>query len=471
MKRRIASLPPVALETFNEKVLAAKATSTEAAAKASFEKTCHPCQKTFFSENSYRNHINSSKHKQREARLSKERDDASVLSSAFSLGEPVHKSSDNDISQVTDGFKTTTIEEENEDEKMDIENDDYSVSRCLFCRAESSGIHANVDHMYKVHGMFIPERDYLVDLDGLINYLYRKITENHECLYCHVIRNSANGARTHMRDKGHCMIAFEAEEEQIEIGQYYDFRSTYSDNEDDEDKSTPKSGGARIQGSDGDEDGWETETSASSVDDDEFDSHQKGSLIYQDEYELHLPSGKSVGHRSLAKYYRQNLHNYKTADERFAHRLAIENGEIEADEKTRGRNQNRALISRANGGSGMIGATDAQKHTALTSERRERTRTLRQENRYLARIQRANNHQKHFRVCPVSNSCSCFVLTRFARILSCNDQYNRFVYSISTGAAFEGAFARCYEKVFQLRCTVSHPPCLTWHVSHACQFH
>ena len=88
MKRRIASLPPVSQETFNEKVLAAKATSTAAAAKASFEKTCEACQKTFYSENTYANHIKSSKHRSREAQLHREHaDDASsVMSSNFSLG-------------------------------------------------------------------------------------------------------------------------------------------------------------------------------------------------------------------------------------------------------------------------------------------------------------------------------------------------------------------------------------------------
>ncbi|KAJ5105393.1 Cytoplasmic 60S subunit biogenesis factor REI1 [Penicillium alfredii] len=395
MKRRVASLPPVALEIFNEKVLAAKATSSEAAAKASFEKTCDPCQKTFYSENSYQNHIKSSKHKQREARLSKDGDDASVLSSTFSFGEPVNKPHENDLYKVTDDLKTATIEEEDENNDMPTDKDEYSASRCLFCRVDSSDIHTNVEHMSKNHGMFIPERDYLVDLDGLIHYLYRKITENNECLYCHAIRNNAPGARTHMRDKGHCMIAFEAEEEQIEIGQYYDFRSTYSD---DEEESAPEISGVKVNNSEGDDEGWETETSASSVDDDEIDSHRKAPAIYQDEYELHLPSGKSVGHRSLAKYYRQNLHNYPSADERVSRQLAIENGEIQEDEeKPRGRNANRALISRGNGGTGMIGATEAQKHTAVTSERRERTRALRQENRYTARIQRANNHQKHWR--------------------------------------------------------------------------
>lgn len=397
MKRRIASLPPVTLETFNEKVLAAKAVSNEAAAKASYEKTCHTCNKAFYSENSYQNHVNSSKHKQREARLRKDGDAASVQSSAFSFGEPVTKSGD-DVSKVTENLKSATIDEQDEDVDVNDEEDDkveFSPSHCLFCKIDSADIHTNVDHMRKDHGMFIPEQKYLADIDGLIHYLWRKITENFECLYCHTMRNTAQAIQTHMRDKSHCMIAFSTEDEQIEIGQYYDFRSTYSD---DEDESSPESGGVKVKGDGEDQEGWETESSASSVDDDELDTYRNPSGAYQDDYELHLPSGKSVGHRSLAKYYRQNMQNYMSPSERAARQLAIENGEIEEDKARARTNHHRAITTRANGGLGMIKATEEQKQTALTSERRERTRAQRQENRYVARVQKANNHQKHYRV-------------------------------------------------------------------------
>lgn len=419
MKRRIASLPPVTLETFNEKVLAAKATSNEAAAKASYEKTCHTCNKAFYSENSYQNHINSSKHKQRVASLRKDGDAASVQSSAFSLGEPVTKS-DNDVSKVTEGLKTATIdEEEDEDMESEIKKEDFLASRCLFCKTESTDIHTNVDHMRIDHGLFIPEQKYLADLDGLINYLYRKITENFECLYCHAIKNDAQAIQTHMRDKSHCMIAFESEEEQVEIGQYYDFRSTYSE---DEDESTADSGGVKVNG-DGEDQGWETDSSASSVDEDDLDSYRNASGAYEADYELHLPSGKSVGHRSLAKYYKQNLHKYPSAAERAARQLAIANGEIEEEPPRTRPSHHRALVTRANGGMGMIGVTEEQKEAALTAERRERTRALRQENRYVARVQRANNHQKHFRVC---STCTLllFCKTNFLpRIPFCNDRF------------------------------------------------
>lgn len=397
IKRRIASLPPVSQEVFNEKVLAAKASSSAAAAKASFEKTCHACQKTFYSENSYRNHVNSSKHKLREARMSKDipDDSSSVMSSTFSLGEPINKPSA-DVSAVAQGVKATTIEEEEEEEDEELaEEQGFSSVHCLFCNTRLGDIQENVQHMSKSHGMFIPEKDYLVDLEGLIHYLYRKITENNECLYCHAIRANAAAIRTHMRDKGHCMIAFETEDEQIEIGQFYDFRSTYSDDEGEED--TPESDGVKVPTSDADDDGWETETSASSVDEDEIDSRKQAPVVYQSEYELHLPSGRSVGHRSLARYYRQNLHNYPSSEERIQRQLAIENGEAKEEEEQRGRNQNRAMVTRANGGLGMVGATEVQKRTALRSERRERTRALREERRYTAKVNYAANNQKHYR--------------------------------------------------------------------------
>ncbi|KAL4970959.1 putative C2H2 finger domain protein [Aspergillus stella-maris] len=402
MKRRVASLPPVAQEIFNEKVLQAKATSTAAAAKASFEKTCVACQKTFYSENSYQNHVKSSKHKAREARHNRDNvdDTSSVMSSTFSLGEPINKKGgEATVANVTEGMKSATIAEEDEDEDVP-DADGYLSSRCLFCSEVSGSIGENTEHMLKSHGMFIPERSYLSDLEGLIHYLYRKINENSECIYCHMIRNTPAGIKTHMKDKGHCMIAFDNESEQIEIGQFYDFRSTYSDDEDDDNESVEMAdGGVKVSGSEGaDDEGWETDASSVDEDDDEEEGYGKNvPAVYRTEYELHLPSGRTAGHRSLARYFRQNLHNYPTAEERYQRQLAIENGEIEEEEKPRGRNATRALVTRANGGTGMIGVNDIEKRNVVESERKERTRAIRQENRNKARVNRAANNQKHFR--------------------------------------------------------------------------
>ncbi|EED23114.1 C2H2 finger domain protein, putative [Talaromyces stipitatus ATCC 10500] len=415
VKRRVASLPPVSQEVFTEKVLTARVTTSAAAAKASFEKTCEACQKSFYSENSYQNHLQSSKHKLREKALKKKGgladDTSSVMSSTFSLGDPINKSvaGDNEstVSNVTEKLKNTAIKEaENEDEDMEEKDEEekteeYSSTKCLFCTEEAGDLQANVEHMFKVHGMFIPEKDYLADLDGLIRYLHAKISENHECLLCHAIRTTAAGIRTHMRDKSHCMIAFETEEEQVEIGQFYDFRSTYSDDEEEDEDITDDAGGVPITSSDADEAGWETDDS--SVDSDPQQKPFRGSQpIYQTDYELHLPSGRSVGHRSLAKYYRQNLHSYPSLEERAAARqLAIENGTADKDGEgettTIKRNEHKAIISRANGGLGLVGASAQQRTEALEIERRERTRAQREERKITAKVNRQANSQKHFR--------------------------------------------------------------------------
>ena len=71
LKRRVASLPPLTSEIFAEKVLANKASAAATAARASFEKKCDPCDKVFFSEGAFVNHVGSQKHKNAAARYGK----------------------------------------------------------------------------------------------------------------------------------------------------------------------------------------------------------------------------------------------------------------------------------------------------------------------------------------------------------------------------------------------------------------
>lgn len=447
LKRRVASLPPISSETFAEKVLSAQALNSAAAAKATFEKTCEACQKTYFSENAFLNHVQSQKHKTKEAMLRRSKDETgSIMSGTFSMGEPINAPSENgikdDASDIADGVKNVslnsadgtprpTIEEEGPGlggEKSTEEN--YPLLHCLFCNYKSPNMKLNVHHMGRHHGMFIPEQDYLVDLEGLIRYLYAKINENNECLYCHKLKSTATGIQTHMRDKGHCMIAFETEDEMIEIGEFYDFTSTYSDAEDEEMADAD----GETKG-DGEDDGWETDTSVSSLDSAEIGrepiddhshqyaklhkhkhhsheprphrekdgyhshAHDYGHAAFYSDYELHLPSGRTAGHRSLARYFRQNLRNYPTPEERLEQQRAIEAAPPEdREQESTGPNRNRALIGRSNGGIGMLGATETQKKEVRTKEARGRDVANRAQRDYQWGINKRGNHQKHFRV-------------------------------------------------------------------------
>ncbi|MCJ1351361.1 MAG: hypothetical protein MMC33_001345 [Icmadophila ericetorum] len=496
LKRKVASLPPLSSEIFAEKVLSAQANSSAAAARAAFEKSCTTCQKTYYSENAYRNHIGSHKHRLREAEQRREvatDDGTSVVSSTISLGEPVRMipRGENDLeaeaefSKVVNEMKKSQLEDgaslphrpsrphnsanedrpsqdplQNATETPSIStpatpkpNEKPSIARCLFCNYDSPSLKLNVLHMTKFHGLFIPEQTYLVDLEGLIKFLNQRIMENHICIFCHKFKSSTSGIQTHMRDKGHCMIAFDEEEDMIEVGQFYDFRSTYSDEEDEKDtelfdaKGTPTGGNSKLGSKRSttieplggnpkpdeekaeEEEGWETDSSASSLDSatlhalpidhdhaferlplhrhhshndprphktiDGFHSHAHNHhAVFHSDYELHLPSGRTLGHRSLARYYRQNLHNYPTAEERIERRLLAESAVKGEPQASSGRQQ---VVTRANGGTGMLGVADAKKREVQAVEKRERKRAQRSEKHYQWGVEKRGNFQKHFR--------------------------------------------------------------------------
>lgn len=472
-------------EIFAEKVLSAQASSSAAAAKVSYEKSCSACQKTYYSENTFRNHLGSQKHRLRIATLQKgnssaEVDDtSSVISSTFSLGEPINSVSNEKVSvevearfsQIDKSIKDASINEnETASRSLSIAQDsanlesqsitaatnpfinlkslalsgDVPMNRCMFCNYDSPTFKLSVMHMSKFHGLFIPEQPYLVDLEGLIRYLYEKITQVYECLYCHKMKGSVQGIQTHMRDKGHCMIAFESEEEMVEVGQFYDFSSTYSDDEgsSDEEEEYTKSESKElkplkmvISGSNGEQElhegdenaeGWETDSSASSLDSenlsavpidhdhayerlplhrhhshadarphrsaDGFHSHAHNHFaVFHADYELHLPSGRTAGHRSLWRYYRQNLHNYPTAAERIQNRLLQDALPITNTDKER------QVSARAQGGTGMVGVTDSRKKEVQAAQKRERKREERGRQHHQWGVDKRGNAQKHFR--------------------------------------------------------------------------
>jgi pre-60S factor REI1 len=499
LKRRVASLPPLSSEIFAEKVLANKASAAATAARASFEKGCDICAKTYFSENAYVNHLASSKHKQNVAKAARrgrkvDDDNKSVMSSTFSLGEPMEKLSvtdgiDEDVEEefqeVVEHMKDAPLEDgepisrrptrphasaqgdrpEHPLSPIATTTVDHSAKRdplkeCLFCTQVFDSVDASVEHMTKFHGMFIPEREYLSDLEGLVKYLNSKVNEDYECLFCGRLKWSEDGIKTHMRDTDHCKIAYDTEDQQLEIGQFYDFRSTYSDDEDwdseNEEMADAKApgGGVKLGGkrrakavgengeelpdADGEDGGWETDsTDISSVPTEELGrvyldeqrdevkerlkknahhshgntgrhrsadgfhshAHPTPQAVYYDEYELHLPTGRTAGHRSLNKYYRQNLRNYPTPEER-EQKLLTHGGSSDEEDESRPRGHDRGrqvATTRGEHALGMIGVSDQKKREVAAVEKRELKKSRRDQAKFDARVGLKGNSQKHWR--------------------------------------------------------------------------
>jgi pre-60S factor REI1 len=466
LKRRVTSLPPITSEIFTEKVIQAQASSNAEATKAAYEKTCTVCVRTYFSENAYKNHLGSQKHRTKLAEATHKRGDdesESVVSSTFSLGEPVGGRDESDeetdseveeeFNEVVEGIKKTNLQDQplanrrpSRPHNSDTPEDDaggsvttassvtatgeqeVSLRRCLFCNLASPSIPANAHHMEKIHGMFIPERDYLVDLDGLIGFLHEKIYEDHECLYCGKLKPSVFGLQTHMRDLGHCKIPFDTEDQQLEIGDFYDFTSTYSDVEDDlGSEEGQQNGGVKVgakrhaKKTDDDEDedmeagdGWETDSSVSTADSTELEGRPSKShtAAYYSDYELHLPTGRTAGHRSLNRYFRQNLHSHPSPAERQA-QLAIEaegsDGSEEDQQVVVQGERGRAVAARSS--AGMVGVTTEKRKQVDIAEKKSRKAEERERRKYQWGNNKQSNMQKHFRV-------SCYFLEYIDAILT-----------------------------------------------------
>jgi pre-60S factor REI1 len=167
--------------------------------------------------------------------------------------------------------------------------------------------------MAYAHGLFIPEQEYLTDLEGLITYLGEKIGVGNTCIYCGRSFQTAEGTRAHMIDKGHCKMSYSTQSEILEYSDYYDFTSSYN-NHDYEDLEVVD---------DDNDSAWSDADDDSSVASEDIHSVQ---LSPHDLLELRLPhSGKRLGHRSLARYYKQKLRPTRPISQgEQTHRLLIE---------------------------------------------------------------------------------------------------------------------------------------------------
>lgn len=161
-------------------------------------------------------------------------------------------------------------------------------------------------YMRRVFGFFLPEVEYLVDVEGCLLYLCDKVKQRRTCLYCGQIFRSFRACQQHSIDKGHCKVAFDTEDQLAELANFYDFSRSY-DAYDPEDVEA-------LELDEEEEDEWETD------DDGEASSAQVRRPLPRvqvlESGELLVRQGdrsKIVGARWLRRYYKQN---FRLDDER-----------------------------------------------------------------------------------------------------------------------------------------------------------
>ncbi|KAJ3915951.1 C2H2 type zinc-finger-domain-containing protein [Lentinula edodes] len=318
MKRRVAGLPPVSAAVFNEKVTERR---TETAIMSSLKgSVCEVCNKTYSTENAYRSHINSKKHKETELQASvkfayklakkdglEEEYEAEVKT--FNKNPSKLESQETpvplDVNDSAEDEQNQTI-----DQKIAAARSRLSPAHCLFCSSEFSDLQANLLHMASAHSFFVPDADYLVDAEGLIGYLGEKIAVGNVCLFCNEKSRefrTLDAVRKHMVDKSHCKVAYDTQDDRLEISDYYDFTSSYPDAHLRKKKANVGE----------DEEEWEDSDGSDydeiiEVDEDKEESDEEdlpgGQVTYGDsQYELVLPSGARIGHRGMRRYYAQSF--------------------------------------------------------------------------------------------------------------------------------------------------------------------
>lgn len=170
---------------------------------------------------------------------------------------------------------------------------------CLVDGKLFDSVEENVQYMMQAYGLFIPEKEYLIDLEGLITYFGEKIGLGNMCLYCNFQGKSVHSVRSHMIDKSHIKIPYDSLDDKLEISEFYDFTSSYESSK----KPQHKEGvSASVKESNQDEE-WEDVSDSEDFEDEDVEQQ----LMETDGYELNIAPGLRAGHRSLQIYYRQNF--------------------------------------------------------------------------------------------------------------------------------------------------------------------
>lgn len=256
--------------------------------------------------------------------------------------------------------------------KESLSNYSPNSLQCLFCNSASQTLSHNFVHMFQAHGTFIPEQERLINPQGLVIHLSQQVSQFHECISCGSTKTTTSGVQSHMIDRGHCMLSFDLDPL---LKSFWDFS---------------------IDNSDSEVVDQYPETMREQSNSPEYcGSHLASSCLYSTDLSLYLPSGKTLGHRSLSRYYRQNLHSKPLLISQ-SHIQAITGRStftLEAPQPSHRTRLQPTAVSK-----GMIGVPEAKRREVRAVAKRAQRSEWRSRCDGLWAVQREGNRQKFFKV-------------------------------------------------------------------------
>lgn len=271
LKRKIAELPTVSFDEYK-----AREAKYRQATAPNLEETliCKPCHKHFNSENALQSHLKSKKHIEICNKQAGSTDELVKNIKNKSVGEVERRVLTEQLDRRNGEQPDEIVAEDDDDDWESVDEDEdipvVPTNICMFCNYKNSGTEENIQHMKVFHSFYIPDLEYMRDPEGLLCYLGQKVLYGFTCLSCNNQKRSVHAVQQHMIAKGHCRMKFEGSALE-EYEDFYDYTASYPDHSENPDEEA-------------------------------FEN-----VLQPNDYELTLPSGATVGHRSLATYFRQNL--------------------------------------------------------------------------------------------------------------------------------------------------------------------
>lgn len=153
---------------------------------------CKDCKKTFASQQALENHFQSKKHQDQLKKVASgetqsrkgplrirtpttERLEVEPVSRGSLDEDDWEDVDEDDIMEESPIAEKDSAETQMETDKplpMEPKLEDcIPIHVCLFCNRKAGDSTANLEHMATAHSFFIPDPDYLVDVEGLLKYL------------------------------------------------------------------------------------------------------------------------------------------------------------------------------------------------------------------------------------------------------------------------------------------------------------
>lgn len=324
LKRKVGGLGPLTEPEFRSRlaILQQNKRLLDEKERGGREKTvCDVCHKVFSSHKAYLNHEKSRRHvdtlHRQDAHMSELSSDAGPVASdeTWEPRDGDGGGGDNSIGQNGD-TKDWAWDDDNEDVDAELERragewrEEGSDRRSAFDDCELKSPEAALDYMRSHFNFFVPYAEYLSDAGGLVRYLSQKVCIGYACVACDRGFGSAEDARRHMRDVSHCRVTSDNEAFIDEYDEFYDWNQANGKEDTTSDKGATlnSDGWVVVQGEDEDlenavvvSDNRDTHTSPAHfsglADDLQTDTNGEA-------YALSV-GDKLVGHRSLARYYKQ----------------------------------------------------------------------------------------------------------------------------------------------------------------------